>query len=112
MAQDIFSVPDPQFVQRFQQQFDLFRCVVVHQTNAQHAAISFDTQALGQVDRVVVAVSAEDAAPSQRIGKFARCASGKTHCHGWRAHIETRRVADAVEGQSRNCEETGDQLLR
>ena len=95
-----------------QQPLHFFRRVVVRQADAQHAAALLHAQPLGQVDGVVVAVPGKDAALTQALGQVARSVALQANGNGRRTLVELRRIGDAIEGQTRDRQQSANELRR
>src|SRR5882762_11447559 len=57
-----------EFAEGGEEAVDFFGGVVVHQSDAEHAALRFDAEAFAEIKRVIVAVPGEDAALAQAGG--------------------------------------------
>src|SRR5260370_12059525 len=86
-----------EFLQRAEKAVHLFGGVVMHQPDTQQAAVLFNAQPLGEIERVVVAVPCEDAAVAEELCHLERRVSCQSHGHSRYALSEARRVRDPEE---------------
>jgi len=61
-------LPRGEFAEGGEEAVDFLGSVVVHEADAEHAALGFDTEAFAEIEGVVVAVPGEDAAFAEERG--------------------------------------------
>src|ERR1700675_3955403 len=61
-------LPRGEFAEGGEEAVDFLGSVVVHEADAEHAALGFDTEAFAEIEGVVVAVPGEDAAFAEECG--------------------------------------------
>src|ERR1700674_135032 len=81
------------------------------QPDAQEPAVFFHIEALGEVQRIVIAVPSEETTLAELSCKLKRRVALDPHGDGRAALIEALRIADAVELQSGDDEHSPDQTF-
>ena len=84
----------------------------MNEADAQEAAGGFDAEALGQIQRVVVAVPGEDAAFAEERGDFRGRVIGEADGDCRAALVKSLRIGDAEKLQAGNCQQARRLSLR
>src|SRR5580704_11180054 len=83
----------------------------MRQPDAQEASVFFHVEALGEVQRIIISVPSEEASRSELSSEFERRVPFNSYRDCRAALIETLGVADAVELQSGDGEQSTNQTL-
>src|SRR5258708_31980412 len=84
----------------------------MHQADAQEAALPFHSEALAQVQRVVISIPGENAAVAQKFLDLRWIVVPNSNRNGRAALVKALGIANTDEAQLRNPQQSLDQLLQ
>ena len=99
------------FPQCSKESLNFFRRVVMCEADAQEAAVLLDVQSFREIQGVVISIPGEETALAEFCRELEGRQSGGPHSNGRAAKIESLWIADPINLQPRNGEQSGEQAL-